>query len=220
MPGSAANQRPNRWMTARLILAAAASSLFQTSMGIALSSYRTAQGEERFLVIPGDDVQITYPTAGIPPEGASATVTVVDLYESKMSEYDSQFVFVPLRRLQELRNMINLQSGVGRFTSIQIKVKEGVDQETVDAVREVAGAVEAMRGPELGVLLITHYNRILQYLTPDRIHVMIGGRIVRSGGPELADELEATGYAGLMAELGIEPEPDGDEDEDDFLAGL
>lgn len=95
------------------------------------------------------------------------------------------------------------------------EIDSGLD---VDAVRDVAAAVQAMRTPQLGVLLITHYNRILQYLTPDRIHVMIGGRIVRSGGPELADELEDTGYAGLMAELGLEAEPE--EVEDDFLAGL
>lgn len=95
------------------------------------------------------------------------------------------------------------------------EIDSGLD---VDAVREVAAAVEAMRNPGLGVLLITHYNRILQYLTPDRIHVMIGGRIVRSGGPELADELEETGYGGFLAELGLEA--DIDDDEDDFLAGL
>ena len=52
---------------------------------------------DRFLVIPGDDVQITVPTAGTPPKGVSKTFTVVDVYESKMSEYDSQFVFVPIR---------------------------------------------------------------------------------------------------------------------------
>ena len=67
------------------------------------------------------------------------------------------------------------------------------------------------------MLLITHYNRILQYLTPDRIHVMVAGKIVRSGGPELADELEERGYADLIAEFGGAPET---ADEDDFLAGL
>ena len=94
------------------------------------------------------------------------------------------------------------------------EIDSGLD---VDAVREVAEAVERMRGPDIGVLLITHYNRILQYLTPDRIHVMVAGRIVRSGGPELANELEERGYAELIAEFGGPAETP---EEDDFLAGL
>lgn len=88
----------------------------------------------------------------------------------------------------------------------------------IDAVREVAQAVETMRNPELGVLLITHYNRILRYLEPDRVHILIRGQIVRSGGPELADELEAGGYAAFASEAGIEP--DKEETTGDFLAGL
>lgn len=71
------------------------------------------------------------------------------------------------------------------------EIDSGLD---VDAVREVAEAVEAMRTDDLGVLLITHYDRILRYLKPDKIHVMVGGKIVRSGGPELAKELEGSGY--------------------------
>lgn len=94
------------------------------------------------------------------------------------------------------------------------EIDSGLD---VDAVREVAEAVERMRGPDIGVLLITHYNRILKYLTPDRVHVMVAGRIVRSGGPELADELEAGGYGELIAEFGG---GDDSSDEGDFLAGL
>ena len=65
-------------------------------------------------------------------------------------------------------------------------------------------------GPELGVLIITHYQRMLNYITPQRVHVMMQGRIVRSGGPELAHELEEKGYEGLRSELGLEPAtPDG-----------
>lgn len=79
------------------------------------------------------------------------------------------------------------------------EIDSGLD---IDAVREVAAAVEAMRKPELGVLVITHYSRILRYLTVDRVHVMVGGKIVRSGGSELADELEATGYDELLVQHG------------------
>ena len=74
------------------------------------------------------------------------------------------------------------------------EIDSGLD---VDAVREVAAMVESLRGPEIGVLVITHYSRILRYMSPDRIHVMVGGRIVESGGPEIATRLEAEGYAGL-----------------------
>ena len=74
----------------------------------------------------------------------------------------------------------------------------------IDSLKAVANGVQQLVGPTLGVLLITHYQRILNYVTPDRIHVMIGGRIVLSGGPELAHELERKGYEGLRAELGLE----------------
>jgi len=94
------------------------------------------------------------------------------------------------------------------------EIDSGLD---VDAVREVAEAVEVMRGPDVGVLLITHYNRILKYLKPDRVHVMVAGTIVQSGGPELAEELEDSGYADLVAQFGgVAPEAP----EDNFLAGL
>ncbi|HSJ45685.1 MAG TPA: Fe-S cluster assembly ATPase SufC [Euzebyales bacterium] len=67
----------------------------------------------------------------------------------------------------------------------------------IDALKVVSEGVNRLRGPELGVLLITHYTRILRYITPHRVHVMFGGRIVESGGPELAEELEAQGYERL-----------------------
>ena len=64
----------------------------------------------------------------------------------------------------------------------------------VDALRVVADGVNRLRSPELGILLITRYTRILRYISPDFVHVMVDGRVVQSGGPELADELEAKGY--------------------------
>ncbi len=76
------------------------------------------------------------------------------------------------------------------------EIDSGLD---IDAVREVAELVEALRGPDIGVLIITHYSRILRYMQPDKVHVMVGGRIVRSGGPEVAEELEATGYEAFRA---------------------
>ena len=64
----------------------------------------------------------------------------------------------------------------------------------IDALKIVANGVNAMRSPERGFLLITHYQRLLDYIKPDHVHVMADGRIVRSGGPELAHELEKHGY--------------------------
>lgn len=73
----------------------------------------------------------------------------------------------------------------------------------IDAVREVAGAVQDMRGPDLGVLVITHYTRVLRYLDVDRVHVLLDGRIVESGDRTLADRLDAEGYDGLRKSLGL-----------------
>ena len=67
----------------------------------------------------------------------------------------------------------------------------------IDALKVVSEGVNRMRGPDLGVLLITHYTRILRYIAPDVVHVMLGGRIVQTGGRELADELEERGYERL-----------------------
>ena len=74
------------------------------------------------------------------------------------------------------------------------EIDSGLD---VDAVREVAEMVEELRDPTFGVLLITHYSRILRYMHPDRIHVMVDGRIVESGGPGIAERLEDEGYAAI-----------------------
>jgi Fe-S cluster assembly ATP-binding protein len=81
------------------------------------------------------------------------------------------------------------------------EVDSGLD---IDAVRDVAAAVDAMRSPEVGVLMITHYSRILRYVIPERVHVLIEGKIVASGGPELAETLEEGGYERLRAELGLQ----------------
>jgi len=77
----------------------------------------------------------------------------------------------------------------------------------IDSMKAVAGGVAQLIGPDLGILLITHYQRILNYITPDFVHVMIDGRIVKSGGKELAHELEEKGYEGVRKELGL-GEPD------------
>jgi len=65
----------------------------------------------------------------------------------------------------------------------------------IDALQVVAGGVKELIGPEMGALVITHYQRILDYIQPDHVHVFVDGTIVQSGGPELAHELEKSGYA-------------------------
>ena len=70
----------------------------------------------------------------------------------------------------------------------------------IDALKTVAEGINHLRGPHLGLLLITHYQRMLNYITPDHVHVIIDGRIVRSGGRELALQLEAEGYDTLIQE--------------------
>ena len=71
----------------------------------------------------------------------------------------------------------------------------------IDALKTVAEGISALRGPELGVLLITHYQRILDYVKPDVVHVLYNGRIVKTGGPELALELEKQGYDWITKEF-------------------
>jgi Fe-S cluster assembly ATP-binding protein len=71
----------------------------------------------------------------------------------------------------------------------------------IDALRVVANGVNAVAGPEMGVLIITHYQRILHLVQPSHVHVMYQGRIVREGGPSLVDELEAKGYGWITESL-------------------
>jgi lipoprotein-releasing system permease protein len=94
-------------------------------LGIALASVRDHEGNDRFLLIPGDDVRITAPTAGDHVKAQDWQFTVVDFYESKMSEYDSSFVFVPIKQLQAMR-------GIGtNVSAIQIKLKPDADANMV-----------------------------------------------------------------------------------------
>jgi len=88
----------------------------------------------------------------------------------------------------------------------------------IDSLKLVAESVNELAGPELGVLIITHYQRMLNYITPGFVHVMMQGQIVKSGGPELAHELEDKGYEGIRQELGIEAHDDVDEGPDEGVA--
>jgi lipoprotein-releasing system permease protein len=111
-------------------------------LGISIGSmrYRDPHGDVKdlFFVRPGDDVTVALPGAGSPPRAIDESFTVVDFYESKMSEYDSTFAFVPLDRLQKIRGMIDPTTGKKSVTSIQMKLKPGVNlAEARDDLRAV-----------------------------------------------------------------------------------
>jgi Fe-S cluster assembly ATP-binding protein len=103
----------------------------------------------------------------------------------------------------EKKRMETLQLAVltPRFAILD-EIDSGLD---VDALRDVSRRIEQMtKSDDLGVLAITHYARLLTELRPDRVHILLGGWVAKSGGPELAGQLEETGYEGLAAELGVD----------------
>ncbi|NEU30106.1 Fe-S cluster assembly ATPase SufC [bacterium LRH843] len=103
------------------------------------------------------------------------------------------------KKRNEILQMLMLEPKI----AILDEIDSGLD---IDALRIVSEGVNAMRGTEFGGLIITHYQRLLNYITPDKVHVMMQGRIVKSGGAELAQRLEADGYDWIKEELGIEDE--------------
>ena len=129
-----------------------------------------------------------------------------------------QFVKLARRRMQELgvsEDLLKRPLNVGfsggekkRNEVLQMAILEptlAVLDETdsgldIDALKTVAEGVNALRSPERSTLVITHYQRLLDYIVPDKVHVLAGGRIVRSGDKELARELEKTGYAAFTGE--------------------
>ena len=83
------------------------------------------------------------------------------------------------------------------------EIDSGLD---IDALRVVSEGINKLRGQEFGALIITHYQRLLNYVTPDVVHVMMRGKVVKSGGKELAERLESEGYDWIKEELGIDDE--------------
>ena len=137
---------------------------------------------------------------GIPGEEAEERIAVeADRFD--MERFLDRSLNVDLSGGEKKRSEIFQMAVLRPRMAMLDEIDSGLD---IDAVKQVAEAVEGMRSPDLGVLIITHYSRILRYLTPDRIHVMIGGKIVDSGGGELAEELEAGGYEAVRERLGIE----------------
>lgn len=121
----------------------------------------------------------------------------------KLVEMDENLIHRPVndgfsggeKKRNEILQMAVLEPKLG----ILDETDSGLD---IDALRIVANGVNALASPERAILLITHYQRILNYIVPDQVHVLSGGRIVRSGGKELAHELEAKGYGWIEEEVG------------------
>ncbi len=121
----------------------------------------------------------------------------LDIEDAMVNRYVNQGFSGGEKKRNEVLQLAVLEPKI----AILDETDSGLD---IDSLKLVAEGVNELVGPDLGVLLITHYQRMLNYITPDRVHVMMSGRIVQSGGPELAHELEAKGYEGIRDELGLE----------------
>jgi Fe-S cluster assembly ATP-binding protein len=126
----------------------------------------------------------------------------VDLLEIP-SELVDRYVNQGFSGGEKKRNEILQMAVLEPELAILDETDSGLD---IDALKHVAEGVNKLASDEVGILLITHYQRLLNYITPDIVHVLLGGRIVRSGGFELAEKLEAEGYAGIAKELGLSEE--------------
>jgi Fe-S cluster assembly ATP-binding protein len=98
---------------------------------------------------------------------------------------------------EKKRNEILQMLGLEPALAVLDETDSGLD---IDALKVVANGVNTLRSPERAIVLVTHYQRLLDHVKPDRVHVLARGRIIRSGGPELALELEARGYDWLLGE--------------------
>ena len=113
----------------------------------------------------------------------------------KMVEIDQELMRRPVNEGfsggEKKRNEVLQMAVLEPKLALMDETDSGLD---IDALRIVSNGVNQLRRPENATVLVTHYQRILNYITPDRVHVLIDGRIVQSGGPELASELEERGY--------------------------
>lgn len=107
-----------------------------------------------------------------------------------------RFVNVGFSGGEKKRNEMLQMAMLNPDLAVLDETDSGLD---IDALKVVSEGINALRAPEKSILLITHYQRLLDYVTPDFVHVLADGRIVKSGGPELAHELERQGYAGIAA---------------------
>jgi Fe-S cluster assembly ATP-binding protein len=125
---------------------------------------------------------------------ARQKMKLVDMDESLMNRAVNEGFSGGEKKRNEVFQMAILEPRL----AVLDETDSGLD---IDALRIVAGGVNALRGPERAIVLVTHYQRLLNYVVPDRVHVLLDGRIVKSGGKELAAELEDKGYGWVEDEI-------------------
>lgn len=130
---------------------------------------------------------------------------LLDMDEDMTERYLNEGFSGGEKKRNEILQMLMIQPSFALLDEID----SGLD---IDALKVVAKGVNSMRGDNFGAMIITHYQRLLNYIVPDTVHVMMGGKIVTTGGPELAQRLEDEGYAGLRDELGLDIKLVDDED--------
>ena len=126
----------------------------------------------------------------------------VDLLEIP-SELVDRYVNQGFSGGEKKRNEILQMAVLEPELAVLDETDSGLD---IDALKHVSAGVNKLASPEVGILLITHYQRLLNYIRPSTVHVLMGGKVVTSGGFELAERLEAEGYAGLAKEVGLSDE--------------
>ncbi|EUJ31383.1 hypothetical protein MFLO_09172 [Listeria floridensis FSL S10-1187] len=122
---------------------------------------------------------------------------LLDMDEEMAERYLNEGFSGGEKKRNEILQLLMIEPAI----AILDEIDSGLD---IDALKVVSKGVNAMRGEGFGCLIITHYQRLLNYIEPDFVHVMMQGKVVKEGGPELAKRLEAEGYDWIKQELGIE----------------
>lgn len=125
------------------------------------------------------------------------TMEFLEMPEEMAQRYLNEGFSGGEKKRNEILQMMMIKPTFG----ILDEIDSGLD---IDALKVVSKGINEMRGEGFGCLMITHYQRLLNYITPDQVHVMMQGKVVKSGGAELAQRLEAEGYEWIKQELGIE----------------
>lgn len=133
-----------------------------------------------------------------------STMEVLEMDPDMAQRYLNEGFSGGEKKRNEILQLMMIQPKI----AILDEIDSGLD---IDALKVVSKGINEMRNEDFGCLIITHYQRLLNYISPDKVHVMMQGRVVKSGGPELAQRLEGEGYDWIKQELGIEDETVGQE---------
>ncbi|MEN2768377.1 Fe-S cluster assembly ATPase SufC [Ornithinibacillus xuwenensis] len=132
-------------------------------------------------------------------KGLDADLDFLEIDQNMATRYLNEGFSGGEKKRNEILQLMQIKPDI----AILDEIDSGLD---IDALKVVSKGINKMRSENFGCLIITHYQRLLNYITPDHVHVMMQGRVVKSGGPELAQRLEAEGYDWIKEELGIEDE--------------